>query len=208
MRRLAIVLSGLAAVFACLPAIPALAEYPTKVNTACHVETPGAVDGERVVLDVEVTANSSDRPTGTVELSISRGGGNAGRARSVQPAPVWTKTITYKGIPVRVTGPRLKPGRYLVHMQFRPSDDTFAGCQSMLSFRVAKGSVGSAVDGPSGGGDAVGGAGAAAGTGGSAGSGGGLPNTGGPHLGFLLLGAVLVALGGGAVARSRRTVTA
>lgn len=197
MRRILVVLGALFAALAFLPASPAGAEdYPSDLATSCHIETPGAIDGERVVVDIAVTSNSSQQPTGTAEVSISKGGGS-GRAA---PGAVWSTSVPYDGSPVRITGPRLKPGRYIANMAFHPSSGAYQSCTGTLAFRVSPGAVSPAGEGPGGSGAATGAAG-----GGGVGVGGGLlPNTGGPHLALLLLGLGLLVAGGGVVTRSRR----
>lgn len=184
MRRISIVLGALIAALAFLPGTAAHADPygPGTLPTSCTVETPGAVDGKRVVVEVTVTANAVDQPQGTVDVSISRRGA-AARGRAVQAAPVWTKKVTYDGIPVRITGPELDPGQYVVNMRFRPSSNAYSGCRNALVFGVG-GEVDAESAGP-----------------------GGLPNTGGPHLAFLLLGVGLVVGGGTVASRSRRSRT-
>ena len=92
----------------------------------------------------------------------------------------FSKKVRYDGVAVEVLGPRLSRGEHRATATFVPADATkFSGCRDGVKFAV----------------------GAAEHAGGGT---GGLPNTGGPHLGFLLAGVGLVATGGGLVERGRR----
>ncbi|WP_158296630.1 LPXTG cell wall anchor domain-containing protein [Nocardioides albidus] len=113
-------------------------------------------------------------------------------AGSVQPRGTVTvgvddhfsKKVRYDGVAVEVRGPRLAAGEHRARAVFVPDDPArFSGCRDSVRFSVG------AVRGS-----------------GQAGA-GGLPNTGGPHLGFLLAGVGLVATGGGLVGRGRRAAS-
>ena len=158
--------------------------YSPNVPTSCHIGTPAISVGKRVVLVIDVSSNSTTPLAGTVGLVLTRGPARAQAARPVAARtarPVWSTTVRFEGTPVRVVGPRLGKGAYHVRMTFTPDSGAFDGCVNTARLRVG-------ANGPSP-------------TGSSAGA---LPDTGGPHLAFLLLGAGLVAAGGGVLARSRR----
>ncbi|WP_436699449.1 hypothetical protein [Nocardioides sp. BYT-33-1] len=159
---------------------PASADpYTPAVPTSCRITVPATVAGDRVVVRVDVTAAGSVQPRGTVTVDgdrVSPGGSAADR---------WSRTVRYEGSRVEIVGPRLERGKHQATATFVPDDPTrFLRCSDNVRFEV------DAVD-ESGGGN-----------GGS--GGGGLPNTGGPHLGFLLAGIGLVAVGGGLAERARR----
>ncbi|TNM42713.1 hypothetical protein FHP29_06765 [Nocardioides albidus] len=108
-------------------------------------------------------------------------------AGSVQPRGTVTvgvddhfsKKVRYDGVAVEVRGPRLAAGEHRARAVFVPDDPArFSGCRDSVRFHI----------------------GAQRGSG----QAGGLPNTGGPHLGFLLAGVGLVVTGGGLVERGRR----
>lgn len=157
---------------------------PSELPTSCRVTVPSAVVGERVVLRVVVSANTSRPVTGDVEITVARSGEAARAARATLRA-TWTKTVRYEDAPLRVVGPRLSRGDHIASIRFTPDDDVvndqiLTGCADRVRFRVgAQGEVGGQ-DTP-------------------------LPDTGGPHLLALLFGAGLVATGGGLVGGSRRS---
>ena len=92
----------------------------------------------------------------------------------------FTKAVRYDGVMVEVRGPRLARGEHRARAVFVPDDPTrFSRCRDSVTFNVG-------AQGSGGGGQ------------------GGLPNTGGPHVGFLLAGIGLVVAGGGLVERGRR----
>lgn len=182
MRRILVAVGALLAAFLFLPVPGAVAEdYPSDLATSCQIEVPGQIDGDHIALDVAVTSNSAAQPTGTVALSIKKGSKS-----------VWSDSVAYKGSPVRVTGPRLRPGHYVARMTFHPASSVYQSCNASLGFGVSAASAG----GP--------GHGAAADGAPGSGLGGLLPNTGGPRLALLLLGLALVVGGGGVVTGSRR----
>lgn len=87
--------------------------------------------------------------------------------------------VRYDGAVVQVRGPRLSRGEHRVTASFVPDDPTrFSGCRDAVTLNLGLARA-----------DAVGGA---------------LPDTGGPHLGFLLAGIGLVVGGGGLAERGRR----
>ncbi|WGX98433.1 hypothetical protein [Nocardioides sp. L-11A] len=150
--------------------------YTPAVPTSCRVTVPATVDGDRVVVRVLVTAAGSVAPRGTVTVD-----GDRLSTRSERAAARWTRTVRYEGAQIEVVGPRLERGKHQATATFVPDDPTrFLRCSDNVKFEV--------------GADETGGG----------GGGGGLPNTGGPHLGFLLAGIGLVAVGGGLAERARR----
>ena len=93
----------------------------------------------------------------------------------------WSVSARYEGKPLRLVGPRLPKGKHVATVVFRPDDQRFSGCRDQAPFGV--GGVG----------------------GGGGGQGGEtLPNTGGPHVMWLVAGMGLLATGGGLVERGRR----
>lgn len=183
MRRIAVLLSALLALFAFAPGAQA-EPYSPGLPTSCEISVTTSGPGKRVVIDVSVTANGAEQPTGTVDVSISKGNATARGARAA--APVWTATERYEGAPLRIVGPRLGAGDYLAGLAFSPEGNLYASCNDTTRFRVAAGEVGGRDSG------------------GGPGGSGFLPNTGGPHLILLLLGLGMVAVGGGTVVRSRQ----
>ncbi|MCR1782774.1 hypothetical protein KVF89_09535 [Nocardioides carbamazepini] len=187
MRRRLVPSSAVVALTAFLLALlglvgsPASADpYTPAVPTSCRVTVPATVAGDRVVVRVQVTAAGSVQPKGTVTVDGDRVSARAAAADR------WTRTVRYEGSTVELVGPRLERGRHQATATFVPDDPTrFGRCSDSVKFQVD-------AEGETGGGN-----------GGS--SGGGLPNTGGPHLGFLLAGIGLVAVGGGLAERARRT---
>lgn len=154
--------------------------YTPDIPTSCSVTVPAVAVGDRVVVRVLVSATSNVPPTGTIELTIDR----AGAARAARVARVdlpWTKTVRYEGDELRIVGPRLSKGEYVAKVRFAPDAGAYLACQDRAPFNI-----GGATD-P---GDEVGGEET-------------LPETGGPHLLLLLLGAGLVTVGGGLVGGSR-----
>ncbi|TQK72345.1 MULTISPECIES: hypothetical protein [unclassified Nocardioides] len=91
----------------------------------------------------------------------------------------FSKKLRYNGVAVKVQGPRVAKGQHKATATFVPDDlKNLAGCRDSSKFDVGAAQKGAGK--------------------------GGLPNTGGPHLGFLLAGLGLVATGGGLVERGRR----
>lgn len=159
--------------------------YVPSVPTSCTVDAPSRVNvGQRVRLVIEVSSNTSEPITGSVDLAISTAGSpQALRAARQAKGVVWTKTVRYEGSPVRVLGPKLPRGSYRVDMAFTPDGGELVGCRDSASFAV----------------------GARGGDNGDDDNGiGGLPNTGGPHLYLLVLGLSLVGGGSVLVSEARR----
>lgn len=187
MRRLftAAFLLGLLGLLA-VPVAPAVADEPygPETPTSCHVNAPSVKVGQRVVLRIEVSANTTDPIVGDVVLTISTAS-RAARiaARQVAKGVVWTRTVRYEGSPLEVTGPKLPRGSYRVTMAFTPDDGAFVPCRNAARFRVGAG------------GD----------TDGEEDDDGELPNTGGPERWPLYLGLGLLLAGSGLVGGSRRS---
>jgi LPXTG-motif cell wall-anchored protein len=116
-----------------------------------------------------------------VTVSVTKAAPVAPTARSLAAAP-WTTTVRYEGAPLRIVGPRLSRGDHIARITFKPDPGPFLGCKDTVRFRVgAQSDVGGEEEG-----------------------GGNLPDTGGPHLLLLLVGAGLVAAGAGLVGGGRR----
>ncbi len=171
------------------PVAPAHADdsYAPSIPTSCHIGAPTIKVGQRVVLTIEVSSNSSSPEVGSVKLAISTAAtrtATRSAARVAARGVVWTKTVRYAGTPLEVRGPKLPRGSYVVSMAFTPDGGELVGCRNSAAFRVgAGGDVGGEDD--------------------DNGS-GGLPNTGGPHLWILLAGLALVVGGGALAGGSRR----
>lgn len=152
---------------------------PTPLATQCHVDVITATGGDRVRFEISVAANATIAPTGTVDLAI-RGRAQAGRAASVE---IWSRTLTYRGEPIVVDGPRLRRGNYRIAMAFTSGDNSFLDCSALAPLTV--GGQPGGVDAEEGGTD-------------------GLPDTGGPSVLALLAGLVLCLVGAGAAGWGRR----
>ena len=186
LRKLA-ALIALAAAAVAVPTTPAHADgYTPKVPTVTHIEVIVAEPGERIVLEVSASADYPTPPAGDIAVSVSAGGSTATGARALVAKPVFSTTVHFVDKPIRVTGPRLPKGPYLAHAALSP-DNTAVFLPSADTTRFRIGAFA-----PGGGGD----------------KGSGLPNTGGPDLAWLLLGAGLVVAGAGGVSYGRRRATA
>lgn len=178
---LSLLLAG-ALVFSSTPASQA-DPYGPMIPTQTNIDIVVSEDGRAIEVIFWTTANSEEKPTGTLAIQIARttvAGGGA------QAAPaVFTKTVRFEGKKVRVVGPVLRPGRYLVSAEFTPDNpDLFLPSENAKFVTI----VANDGDGDGDGDDL----------------GGGLPNTGGPDLWLLLLGLGLIGAGSGAVIRARR----
>lgn len=164
--------------------------YGPRVVTSTKVKvTP---NGAVVKVTVTVTSNDSGTASGTVDLTIKRtakGGATSTTSRS----------LAYQGSPVTVSVPSRPGSTYSANGAYTPSDTTTHSCSTGVASLTVDAEVGGGTENPPGGGPGAGGVGA--------GIGGILPNTGGPHLWWLLLGLVLAAAGGGTAAYARRSAT-
>jgi hypothetical protein len=171
------------------PADAAADPYTAGVSTSCHLAVPAVVSvgtAPRIRVHVRPNAPAEDagnavRPTGSVTVSISKGG-----------TGIFSETVAYNGSPVTIQGSVLnETGRYRVHGTFRTADGSvFKSSRSDTSFAVRANS-----DGPG------------EGPGpnpGVSNPGGLLPDTGGPNVVWLLLGLTLVGGGGGLVLAANR----
>ena len=202
LKKLAAVLALALTSFVVTPALVAPAQaadddYSARVRTSCHVAVPAVVSpgsAVRIRVDVRPNAPAADtpaaRPTGSVTVSIGRGG-----------VGIFSETVDYNGSPVTIEGPSLnEPGRYQVRETFRTADGSvYESCQAEASFQLA-----SHNDGPNDGPDD----GPVPNPGVQNPNGllppGVLPDTGGPNVVWLLLGLALVGGGGGLVIAARR----
>lgn len=158
--------------------------YTSQIPTATHIKVLKAEPGERVVLQVSASANSTTPPEGDIAVSLSAASGTARGARAVQAAPLLTTTVHFVDEPVTITGPVLPRGRYAASAALTPTDSAlFLPSSTRTAFRVG-------VAGETGGQDDS--------------DNGGLPGTGGPDLLWLVLGGALVGAGLGGVGYGRR----
>ena len=196
LKKLAAVLALALTSFMVTPALMAPAQaadddpYTAGVRTSCHIAAPAVVSvgrAPRIRIDVRPNGPSAaagtraDRPTGSVTVSIRKGG-----------VGIFSRTVDYNGSPVTIQGPALnEPGPYQVHGTFRAADGSvFKSCQSDTSFQLAANN-----DGPDNGPGP---------NPGVSNPGGVLPDTGGPNVVWLLLGLTLVGGGGGLVFAAKR----
>lgn len=180
-QRLAIVVSLLAALLG-LPVAAATADdYVAGTATRCSVATPEVVRvGNAFRATVSVDANSTERPSGEVQLTVSRNGAG----------PVYSLVADYRGGSLTLRGrPLTQVGDYTARLTFSPTDDSvFRGCQDTAALQVTRGALpdddqrDDQDQGP----------------------GGLLPDTGGPDFWLLLLGLGLVGTGGTLVVAARR----
>ncbi|UUW89577.1 MULTISPECIES: hypothetical protein [Pimelobacter] len=169
MRRLLVLASAVIALLVVALCVPGAARadtdpYSPKVPTSCHVSVPAAVVGQRVVVRVRVEASDGQDPRGTVRLTLN--------------SEPWSTTVAYDGAPLRIVGPRMKPGKHTARVRFTPQGNRYTGCRDEAPFGIGGEDHGPPPDG--------------------------LPNTGGPSLLVLLSGLGLVAAGGGLVEVGRR----
>jgi len=179
-QRLAIVVSLLAAVLG-LPVAAAADDYVAGTTTRCSIATPEVARvGNAFRATVSVDANSSERPTGEVQLTVSRSGAG----------PVYSLVADYRGGSLTLRGrPLTEVGDYTARLTFSPTDDSvFRGCQATAGLQVSRGA---APDDDQDDDE-------------NQGPGGLLPDTGGPDFWLLLLGLGLVGTGGTLVVAARR----
>lgn len=201
MKKLAAVLVLVLSSFAVAPVLGAPAQaaddpYTAGVQTSCHIAVPAVVRAgasPRIRVHVRPNAPSqaagtggaarADSPQGEVTVRITRAG-----------TGIFSRTVAYNGSPVTIEGPAVtQRGHYRVNASFKTADGAvFKSCQGDAAFDVGSGQ-GPHDDGPDGGSDA-----------GNDTSGGLLPDTGGPNLGWLFLGLVLVGGGGGLTYAAKR----
>ncbi|UMG93220.1 LPXTG cell wall anchor domain-containing protein [Nocardioides sp. TF02-7] len=166
--------------------------YNPSVSTECGVTVPTRVSsGARLAISLRVTANSGADCVGDVRVQVR--GADDGALRS-SAAVLWSRTVRYEGEPLRLRGPALPDGRYVVTSQFNPDDASFADCDGRAVVTVGGQLPDDDPEGPGGSDD----------NDENAPAGGFLPDTGGPDLLWLLLGIGMVGTGAVVVARSRR----
>jgi hypothetical protein len=170
------------------PANAADDPYTNGVRTSCHIAVPAVVrvdQAPRIRVTVRPNAPAAgaraaraERPQGTVDISITKGG-----------SQIFSRSVDYNGSTVTVVGPRItQPGHYVVRARFRTDDgSTFKSCHNNTAFDVSRGGSPDTIP-PDGGTDNPDGL---------------LPDTGGPDLGWLLLGLALVLSGVGLVVAAR-----
>lgn len=198
MKKLAAVLALVLTSFVVAPGLVASANaaddpYTNGVRTSCHLSVPAIVQvnhAPRIRITVRPNgpvpaagtraAARAEQPTGTVDLSITRGG-----------TSIFTKSVAYNGSPVTVLGPVItQPGHYVVHARFHAADGSvFKSCHNNTAFDIRKGDGPGPGPGPDPGIDNPDGL---------------LPDTGGPNLLWLVLGLALVGSGGGLVYAAKR----
>ena len=174
------------------PAVSASAQvsadtYGPPVPTQTHISILVGKAGEPIVVNFWVTANRTSnarvkqvkKPTGTLDISIASKGSGAAGAQAVAPK-TFSKSIRFTGQRVKVSGPKLSPGRYLVAASFTPDNESlFLSSRDVKSIKVGQGGS-NPNDSDS------------------------LPNTGGPDLWLLLVGGGLIVGGAGSVVYARR----
>ncbi len=152
MKKLAAVLAFALTSFMVTPALVAPADaaddpYTAGVSTSCHLAVPAVVSvGTAPRIRVHVRPNApaeaagnAVRPTGSVTVSISKGG-----------TGIFSETVAYNGSPVTIQGSVLnETGRYRVHGTFRTADGSvFKSSQSDTSFAVRANSDGPGTKAP------------------------------------------------------------
>jgi hypothetical protein len=159
--------------------------YTAGVRTSCNVTVPAVIKrGSAPRIRVDVRPNSPAQganPRGNVRVTISQAG-----------TRIFTRTVSYRGSAIVVTGPTLtQTGRYQVRTHFETADGSaFRSCNGSAAFDIRSGQgPDDETTGPQGGDNPAGGL---------------LPDTGGPHLTWLLLGLALLGTGGGLVYGARR----
>lgn len=162
-------------------AVAAEDDYGPRSPTSTLIDAEAEL-GEPVEASLRVTGNDGGTPSGTLDVTITTGGSGG------QAAPGTFRTSReYDGGTVTVEGPVARADTtYVVTAEFSPDNPD----RYLPSANTVRVSVDDAADGgdPA---DDTGGA-------------GGLPNTGGPHLWWLLVGIALVGSGTGAVVYTRR----
>lgn len=160
------------------------APYTPKIPTQTIIKIVVHAD-HSVTAVVRVLANTGKgHPHGTVNVKIASFTPTARGAQAVAAAP-WQTSAHYDGGRLTLDGPTLSQGTYVANASFAPSGDRYRPSRDTQRFHIGA----TPTDHDSGDND----------------NGGGLlPDTGGPFLFWLLLGAGLVGAGGGAVVYSRR----
>lgn len=199
MKKLAAVLAFALTSIVVTPVLVAPADaaddpYPAGVSTSCHLAVKAVISvGTAPRIRIHVRANApaeaagkAVRPTGSVTVSISKGG-----------TGIYSKTVAYNGSPVTIQGSVLnEPGRYRVHGTFRAAEGSaFKPSQRDTSFALRANS-----DGP----DEGPGPNPGVSNPSVSNPDGLLPETGGPYAIWLLLGLTLVGGGGGLVLAAKR----
>jgi hypothetical protein len=160
--------------------------YNPSVSTECGVTVPTRVGPrQHVVVRLRVTANTTAECTGAIRVTIRRSG-----TTTVAGTAVWTRTVQYDGEPLRIRGPQLPEGSYVVTSQFKPDDAAFKKCDGRAAFTVGRGNGNDGDDNDNDNDDN--------------GPGGLLPDTGGPAMLWLLVGVGLVGAGTVTVVHARR----
>jgi hypothetical protein len=189
-KKLAAVLALVLSTFGVGPVVVAPAQaaddpYTAGVRTSCNIAVPAVVKrGTAPRIRVNVRPNGPTqgaRPEGNVRVTISKAG-----------TRIFTETARYRGTAIEVTGPTLtQVGRYQVRAHFETADGSvFKSCSGTAAFDLRSGL--SPVDDPGttpNGGETPDGL---------------LPDTGGPHLLWLLLAVALLGSGAGLVYAARR----
>jgi LPXTG-motif cell wall-anchored protein len=199
-KKLAAVLALILTSFVVAPGLVAPANaadddpYTAGTRTSCHIAVPAVVqvnhapriritirpNGPAPAAGTRGAAKRAEQPTGTVDVSITRGG-----------TSIFSKSVAYNGAPITIFGPVItQPGHYVVHARFHAADGSvFKDCHNNTAFDVRKGNGPGPGPGPNPGNHNPGGL---------------LPDTGGPNLLWLILGLALVGSGGGLVFAAKR----
>jgi len=172
-------------------------EYSPVVETECGARVPTHVKpGERLVVHIRVDCNTTDKPTGTLTMSV-RSGVSGSEATAENAAVLWSDTVEYQGRPIRVVGPVLSnPGNYTFTVAFGPEDAArFSSCYNEVGFVVGQSPIDNPPDGDDPDDDGLDPS--------DLFPGGVLPNTGGPHFWLAVLALWLVLAGVGLAGYSR-----
>lgn len=192
LRRLLVTITLLCVAALSLPVSGAdAAPYNPRIPTTTHIVGATHGVGNNVTLLIRVTANSGGTPKGTLDLQVSPASA-AGRAARAASAATWSRTVTYNGGRISVTGPSVGRGSYIASAAFDASRHKFLNSSDVDRFRLGNGSPHNDDNNNDNDNNGI------------------LPGTGGPDMLWLLLGGGLVVAGAGAVvvARRQRTATA
>ena len=171
-------------------AMAAADPYSPKIPTVTTIEITVQGPGEPAIIHVSaaIQGNSSTVPEGDIAVRLFAGNAaeRPGVAARTSAKPLLATTVHFVDDPVRIQGPALPKGTYTGTAAFTPTDPTtYLPSSDSTRVRVGAGGPGDDSD-----------------------NGGALPDTGGPNMMWLLLGAGLVVAGAGSVTFARRRTPA